>query len=113
MLRQQTMTFPLPTTTTTTTTSTTIKASRKLLYLKNAYSIQSYQLPSKLARLIRCLLIVLIINHNVYFPVFSQLSGREKTMEQFLDRLLHESVYDKRIRPFYTDNKSKFYFILG
>lgn len=32
--------------------------------------------------------------------------GQEKTMEQFLDRLLHESVYDKRIRPFYTDSKN-------
>ena len=52
------------------------------------------------------LITILILNYNVY-PVFSQLSGREKTMEQFLDRLLHESVYDKRIRPFYTDNKSK------
>ena len=40
-------------------------------------------------------------------PVLSQLVGSEKTMEQFLDRLLHESIYDRRIRPFYTDSKSE------
>lgn len=40
-------------------------------------------------------------------PCSSQLVGSERTMEQFLDRLLHESVYDRRIRPFYTDSKSK------
>ena len=60
-------------------------------------------------KLIYFLLIILIFNQNFYHPVLSQLSGKEKTMEQFLDRLLHESVYDKRIRPFYTDNKSKLY----
>lgn len=27
------------------------------------------------------------------------------TMENFLDKLLHESVYDRRIRPFFKDNK--------
>jgi hypothetical protein len=27
------------------------------------------------------------------------------TMEQFLDRMLHESVYDRRIRPNFKDNK--------
>jgi hypothetical protein len=52
------------------------------------------------------LLITFILNQNVC-PIFSQLIGSEKTMEQFLDRLLHESVYDRRIRPFYTDGKSK------
>jgi hypothetical protein len=50
-------------------------------------------------------LIILFLNENVY-PTNSQLIGSEKTMEQFLDRLLHESVYDRRIRPFYTDGKS-------
>ena len=45
-------------------------------------------------------------------PCSSQLVGSERTMEQFLDRLLHESVYDRRIRPFYTDSKSKFFFVL-
>jgi hypothetical protein len=50
-------------------------------------------------------------------PILSQLLGSEKTMEQFLDRLLHESVYDRRIRPFYTESKSNqfayFIFLLG
>jgi hypothetical protein len=59
----------------------------------------------------RSSLIVLIVFYYVVFniqfvTVFSQLVGSEKTMEQFLDRLLHESVYDRRIRPFYTDSKS-------
>ena len=67
---------------------------------------KNYQL-SNIMSLGKLLLMILILNHNLYYPVLSQLSGREKTMEQFLDRLLHESVYDKRIRPFYTDNKSK------
>lgn len=49
---------------------------------------------------------ILILNLNVS-PVASQLMGSEKTMEQFLDRLLHESVYDRRIRPFYSDKKGK------
>lgn len=62
---------------------------------------------SNIMSLGKLLLMILILNHKLYYPVLSQLSGREKTMEQFLDRLLHESVYDKRIRPFYTDNKSK------
>ncbi|CAF0844269.1 unnamed protein product [Brachionus calyciflorus] len=43
---------------------------------------------------------------NQNLPNTNQLVGSEKTMEQFLDRLLHESVYDRRIRPFYTDSKS-------
>jgi hypothetical protein len=34
-----------------------------------------------------------------------QLIGGEKTMEEFLDRLLHHSVYDRRIRPFYKTSK--------
>ena len=29
----------------------------------------------------------------------------DKTMEKFLEQLLHESVYDRRVRPFYTDSK--------
>jgi hypothetical protein len=33
----------------------------------------------------------------------AQLSGGVKTMEEFLDRLLHVSIYDKRIRPFFMD----------
>lgn len=51
------------------------------------------------------LLILIILNENISL-ILSQLVGSEKTMEQFLDRLLHESVYDRRIRPFYTDSKS-------
>ena len=47
------------------------------------------------------LILLLFIRHSS-----SQLVGSERTMEQFLDRLLHESVYDRRIRPFYTDSKS-------
>jgi hypothetical protein len=45
-------------------------------------------------------LIVLVLFSINTFPVLSQLSGGEKTMEQFLDSLLHSSVYDRRIRPF-------------
>jgi hypothetical protein len=52
-------------------------------------------------------ILVLVILNNQILPNLSQLVGSEKTMEQFLDRLLHESVYDRRIRPFYTDSKSK------
>lgn len=55
------------------------------------------------------ILCLLILNLNV-LPIDSQLVGSEKTMEQFLDRLLHESVYDRRIRPFYTDSKGKILF---
>ncbi len=36
-----------------------------------------------------------------------------QTIEQFLDRMLHESVYDKRIRPFYSsDSRSNFFKII-
>lgn len=56
--------------------------------------------------------IILILNQNVYLTN-SQLIGSEKTMEQFLDRLLHESVYDRRIRPFYTDGKSNIFWIFS
>ena len=49
---------------------------------------------------------LIVLNENISL-ILSQLVGSEKTMEQFLDRLLHESVYDRRIRPFYTDSKSK------
>ena len=31
------------------------------------------------------------------------LSNANNTMENFLDKLLHESVYDRRIRPFFKD----------
>jgi hypothetical protein len=64
-------------------------------------------ISKQLMRLNTIFLLILIINQNVC-PIFSQLVGSEKTMEQFLDRLLHESVYDRRIRPFYTDSKSNF-----
>lgn len=33
-------------------------------------------------------------------------STGDKTMEKFLDKLFHESVYNRRIRPFYTDTNS-------
>ena len=39
--------------------------------------------------------------------VMAQLMGGEKSMELFLDRLLHESVYDRRVRPFYKSDNSK------
>ena len=52
------------------------------------------------------MLMLIVLNENISL-ILSQLVGSEKTMEQFLDRLLHESVYDRRIRPFYTDSKSK------
>ena len=48
--------------------------------------------------------------NNYYFSTSGQLSGGEKTMEQFLDRLLHESVYDRRIRPFYKYGKGNYQF---
>lgn len=53
------------------------------------------------------LLNLVILYEHTLKPTFSQLMGSERTMEQFLDRLLHESVYDRRIRPFYKDSKSK------
>ncbi len=34
----------------------------------------------------------------------------EKTIEQFLDRMLHETIYDRRIRPNFGD-KSKIIFV--
>ncbi len=40
--------------------------------------------------------------------LMAQLKGGEKTMEKFLDRLLHESVYDRRVRPFYRSGKSDY-----
>jgi hypothetical protein len=48
------------------------------------------------------ILFILIIN-----PFSNQLVGSERTMEQFLDRLLDTNVYDRRIRPSYTDQNSK------
>ena len=59
------------------------------------------------AKLMNLLLFILTICLQIT-PHLSQLIGSEKTMEQFLDRLLHESIYDRRIRPFYTDSKSKY-----
>ena len=52
------------------------------------------------------LIFMLILNENISI-ILSQLVGSEKTMEQFLDRMLHESVYDRRIRPNFKDNKPK------
>jgi hypothetical protein len=46
------------------------------------------------------LFIALIIN---ILPIKMQIPNN--TMEQFLDRMLHESVYDRRIRPNFKDNK--------
>jgi hypothetical protein len=46
------------------------------------------------------LFITLIIN---ILPIKMQIQNN--TMEQFLDRMLHESVYDRRIRPNFKDNK--------
>ncbi len=46
------------------------------------------------------LFITLIIN---ILPIKMQIPNN--TMEQFLDRMLHESVYDRRIRPNFKDNK--------
>lgn len=51
------------------------------------------------------LVIIFLLNDNL-IPVMSQLSGGERTMEQFLDSLLHSSVYDRRIRP-YSNLESK------
>ena len=48
------------------------------------------------------LFITLIIN---ILPIKMQIPNN--TMEQFLDRMLHESVYDRRIRPNFKDNKPK------
>jgi hypothetical protein len=37
-----------------------------------------------------------------------------QTIEQFLDRMLHESVYDRRIRPFYSsDSRSEYTLFFG
>jgi hypothetical protein len=58
------------------------------------------------------LLNALIFSILMCSHVNAQLIGSEKTMEQFLDRLLHESVYDRRIRPFYTDSRSIKHFLL-
>ena len=46
------------------------------------------------------LFIALIIN---ILPIKMQIPNN--TMEQFLDRMLHESVYDRRIRPNFKENK--------
>ena len=51
------------------------------------------------------LVLIFLLNDNL-IPVMSQLSGGERTMEQFLDSLLHSSVYDRRIRP-YSNLESK------
>ncbi len=40
--------------------------------------------------------------------IFGDQSVRsQNTMEQFLDLMLHESVYDRRARPFLGENISK------
>ena len=44
-------------------------------------------------------------NSNRYFKVEAQFRDSELTMEKFLDRLLQESVYDRRIRPYYRGDK--------
>ena len=49
----------------------------------------------------------LLLLIQLVLPVFSQLLGNEKTIEQFLDRLRHPNNYDRRIRPFYSDSKGK------
>ena len=69
-----------------------------MFYKQKVYLINKY--------LVKLFSIIAIIQQN-FFIANSQLSGSEKTMEQFLDKLLHESVYDRRIRPFYTDSKSE------
>ena len=51
-------------------------------------------------------LFVLLILTQQIFPIYSQLLGDEKTIEQFLDRLLHPKNYDRRIRPFFNSDKS-------
>jgi hypothetical protein len=57
------------------------------------------------------LLIIIIIEILIQIlnnRIMAQLMGGEKTMEQFLDRLLHESVYDRRVRPFYKSGRGTF-----
>jgi hypothetical protein len=56
--------------------------------------------------LITIILITIQQYKNPYFSSDAQLLGGEKTMEQFLDRLLHENIYDRRIRPFYRYENS-------
>ena len=46
-------------------------------------------------------------HNNKNIKLMAQLMGGEKSMELFLDRLLHESVYDRRVRPFYKSDNSK------
>lgn len=59
-------------------------------------------LENPLRSILKTLLLILIFILN---NSDGQLIGGEKTMEEFLDRLLHHSVYDRRIRPFYKTSK--------
>ncbi len=55
----------------------------------------------------KLLLLACLLFYSHIQPVSSQLTGDEKTIEQFLDRLLHPQNYDRRIRPFYNSNKAE------
>ena len=55
--------------------------------------------------------LIIVIFLSITIPgIMSQLNGVERTMEQFLDGLLHHSVYDRRIRPF-SNIASKIFFL--
>ena len=56
--------------------------------------------------LLKCLWLVLLLFNQQGSPVSSQLIGDEKTIEQFLDRLLHPQNYDRRIRPFFNSDRA-------
>ena len=49
------------------------------------------------------MLILLILWENISKTVNQSVTNPNNTMEQFLDRLLQESIYDRRIRPFIKD----------
>jgi hypothetical protein len=72
----------------------------RFVVIKSYFDLFNNLMPNKM------FLLLMMLNQHILSHL-SQLVGSEKTMEQFLDRLLHESVYDRRIRPFYTDSKSK------
>ena len=69
------------------------------LFLYFLFRMQLYEL----------ILIFMTLNehNNKNIKLMAQLMGGEKSMELFLDRLLHESVYDRRVRPFYKNDNSK------
>ena len=50
------------------------------------------------------MLILLILCENISKTVNQSVTNPNNTMEQFLDRLLQESIYDRRIRPFIKDS---------